>query len=63
MADRAWIVAKEAEISALNAEVSGMIAENNGRMSRDESLAYTEVDFQFKAEELRNIGHDIMINR
>ena len=42
-------------IQLLSAQVSGMEALNSYRLSRDESIAYTDTDFQAIAEEMDGI--------
>lgn len=63
MSDTYWFTAQKIQAYAINAEIQGMIAENQNRLSRDESIAYTETDFQEKTRELYGIYNDIMQNR
>lgn len=46
---------------AVQAEVEGMKAANSERDTPSEAAAYTEEDFQCKAEELRNIAYNPII--
>jgi hypothetical protein len=57
MADlQKMLLAKQAEILAIEAEIQGMVAENLIRVRRDEALAYNDVAFSEKAEQLRNLA-------
>lgn len=58
-----WLLAKQAEILALEAEIQGMVAENLVRVHRGESVAYNDTAFNEKAEQLRYVADQIMINR
>lgn len=53
-------VKRFALILAIQAEIEGMKAENTQREQTNYSLAYTDADFQAKAEELRVLAslHD-----
>lgn len=44
-------------ILAVQAEIEGMKVENIQREKDGYSMAYNSTDFQFKAEELRNISY------
>lgn len=44
-------------ILAVQAEIDGMKAENTQREILNQSVAWTEVDFCEKAEELRNLAY------
>jgi FtsZ-binding cell division protein ZapB len=43
-------------ILAVQAEIEGMKAENMQRQQNNESMAYSDEDFQAQAEQLRNIS-------
>jgi len=57
---RNWLLAQEIQVHAINAEIQGMITENQDRISRDESIAYTDKDFQAKASELYDISNTVI---
>ena len=42
-------------ILAVQAEIEGMKSENENRKQENYNIAYTDEDFQAKAEELRNV--------
>ena len=44
-------------IFSIKAEVEGMKTANFERQQNDEAMAYNEGDFQYKAEELKNISY------
>ena len=50
-------VKRFALILAIQAEIEGMKAENTQRDQMNYSLAYTDADFQSKAEELRVLAN------
>lgn len=50
-------VKRLALVLAVQAEIEGMKAENNQRLSNDLSLAYTDSQFQDKANDLRNLAY------
>jgi hypothetical protein len=50
-------VKRLALVLAVQAEIEGMKAENMQRERLDQSMAWTEVSFCEKAEELRNLAH------
>lgn len=49
-------VKRLALVLAIQAEIEGMKAENTQRERMNYSLAYTDADFQAKAEELRALA-------
>jgi len=63
MGDDGWLIAKQAEIFAIVCEVMGMQAANAERIHRGEALAYNETAFNEKAESLRYLSDNIMVNR
>ncbi len=63
MKDKVLLLAQEAQMHAVNAEVQGMIASNQERLSNDESIAYTDADFQEKANQLYVIYTNLMQNK
>jgi hypothetical protein len=50
-------VKRFALVLAIQAEIEGMKAENTQRDQMNYSLAYTDADFQAKAEELRVLAN------
>lgn len=52
-----WIVQAMAEMFAINAEIQAMVALNQYRMSRDETIAYSEEAFEEKAHQLWSIAN------
>lgn len=50
-------VKRLALILAIQAEIEGMKAENTQRERQNYAVAYTEVEFSAKAEELRVLAH------
>ena len=50
-------VKRLALVLAIQAEIEGMKAENTQRDQINYSLAYTDADFQAKAEELRIVAY------
>ena len=44
-------------IFAIQTEIDGMKTANFERQQNDEAMAYNEGDFQYKAEELKNISY------
>ena len=54
------ILALKVQAAAINAEIEGMKAENIERISYGQSAAYSDVNFQEKAEELRVIGNELI---
>lgn len=50
------LAALMAEISVLETDVEGMKAENKHREINDESMAYTENDFSYIAQQMADIA-------
>lgn len=48
-----------AKISAINATVAGMVAENKQREILGQSMAYTDVDFEYYANELEELAQQL----
>lgn len=63
MPDQAWILAQTARLFALNAEVAGMQAENDQRKHLGESMAYVDMHFQQKADEMRALSDFVIHSR
>ena len=58
-----WLLAQKARIISIEAEMQSYIALNQCRLSRDETIAYGEEDFQRLSNELNYIYIEIMQNR
>jgi hypothetical protein len=52
-----YSVRRLALILSVQAEIEGMKARNITRLDRGDALAYSDEDFQMKAEQLRNLAH------
>jgi len=57
MMDDFYNVKRLALVLSVQAEIEGMKADNANRLTRDESMAYTESDFSSKANELQNLAY------
>lgn len=57
---KAWLLAQQAEIEAIKTEVQGMVAFNQDRISQSKTVAYGDMAFQKKADELRSVARCIM---
>ena len=55
--DDFYNVRRLALVLAIQADIEGMKAENMQRQHLEQSMAYNDVDFHVKAEELRSLAY------